>query len=28
MGVAAKIGEDLFGAAERRLGEDDPLDLL
>ena len=28
MGVATKIGEDLFGAAERGVGEDDPLDPL
>ncbi|BCH12571.1 hypothetical protein MesoLj131c_68290 (plasmid) [Mesorhizobium sp. 131-3-5] len=28
MGVAAQIGEDLFGTAERGLGVDDPCDRL
>lgn len=28
MGVAAQIGEDLFGTAERRFGVDDPFDPL
>ena len=28
MGIAAKVGEDLFGAAERGLGVDDPFDPL
>ncbi|ESY64380.1 hypothetical protein X743_31420 [Mesorhizobium sp. LNHC252B00] len=28
MGVAAQIGEDLFGTAERGLGVDDPFDAF
>jgi hypothetical protein len=27
VGVAAQIGQNLLGAAERRLGVDDPFDL-